>query len=221
MWTKGLQKKANKNHYTPVKYIWKQIGNLSTVTMPWLLQAFLTFGSSSFACLWLVLDSLPEQHHLPSTLRGKHHPEQCFVVLRLVQGLIVYTVIVARSKVHTKLWAMCISALLTSNKQWGWTLTLGLALGFSCSNFFAAASIDAAAPKSSVSAMTVGSSGSTHSVPEINGDRDNNFSVTVSCHSNGGTAITPQVSNTECTSQKADFSAIMAWNQWFMSQKKL
>lgn len=78
------------------------------------------------------------------------------------------------------------SALLTSNKQWGWTLTLGLALGFSCSNFFAAASIDAAAPNSSVSAMTVGSSGSTHSVPEINGDGDNNFSVTVSCHSNRG-----------------------------------
>lgn len=76
------------------------------------------------------------------------------------------------------------SALLTSKKQWGWTLTFGLALGFSCSNFFAAASIDAAAPSSSVSAMTVGSSGSTHSVPEINGDEDNNFRATVSCHSN-------------------------------------
>lgn len=44
--------------------------------------------------------------------------------------------------------------------------TLGLALGFSCSSFLAAASMDAAAPNSSVSAITVGSSGSTHSVPE-------------------------------------------------------
>lgn len=46
------------------------------------------------------------------------------------------------------------------------TCTLGLALGFSCSSFLAAASMDAAAPRSSVSAMTVGSSGSTHSDPE-------------------------------------------------------
>lgn len=45
------------------------------------------------------------------------------------------------------------------------TFTLGLALGFSCSSFLAAASMDAAAPSSSVSAMTVGSSGSTHSDP--------------------------------------------------------
>lgn len=45
-------------------------------------------------------------------------------------------------------------------------LTFGLALGLSCSSFLAAASIDAAAPSSSVSAMTVGSSGSTHSEPE-------------------------------------------------------
>lgn len=45
------------------------------------------------------------------------------------------------------------------------TLTLGLALGFSCSSFLAAASMAAAAPSSSFSAMTVGSSGSTHSVP--------------------------------------------------------
>lgn len=44
-------------------------------------------------------------------------------------------------------------------------LTLGLARGFSCSSFFAAASMAAAAPRSSFSAMTVGSSGSTHSVP--------------------------------------------------------
>ena len=43
--------------------------------------------------------------------------------------------------------------------------TLGLALGLSCSSFLAAASMDAAAPSSSVSAMTVGSSGSTHSDP--------------------------------------------------------
>ena len=47
----------------------------------------------------------------------------------------------------------------------GWIRTLGLALGLSCSSFFAAASMDAAAPSSSVSAITVGSSGSTHSVP--------------------------------------------------------
>ena len=46
------------------------------------------------------------------------------------------------------------------------TLTFGFALGFSCSNFLAAASMDAAAPSNSVSAMTVGSSGSTHSVPK-------------------------------------------------------
>lgn len=44
--------------------------------------------------------------------------------------------------------------------------TLGLALGFSCSSFLAAASMEAAAPSSSVSAMTVGSSGSTHSDPK-------------------------------------------------------
>ncbi|TNN87625.1 hypothetical protein EYF80_001972 [Liparis tanakae] len=37
--------------------------------------------------------------------------------------------------------------------------TLGLARGFSCSSFLAAASMDAAAPSSSVSAITVGSSG--------------------------------------------------------------
>lgn len=48
--------------------------------------------------------------------------------------------------------------------------TLGLALGFSCSSFLAAASMAAAAPSSSFSAMTVGSSGSTHSVPR--GDRN-------------------------------------------------
>lgn len=46
------------------------------------------------------------------------------------------------------------------------TSTLGLALGFSCSNFLAAASMDVAAPRSSVSAITVGSWGSTHSDPE-------------------------------------------------------
>lgn len=46
-------------------------------------------------------------------------------------------------------------------------LTLGLALGFSCSSFLAAASMAAAAPRSSFSAMTVGSSGSTHSVPGV------------------------------------------------------
>lgn len=44
--------------------------------------------------------------------------------------------------------------------------TLGLARGLSCSSFLAAASMDAAAPSSSVSAITVGSSGSTHSEPE-------------------------------------------------------
>ncbi len=44
-------------------------------------------------------------------------------------------------------------------------LTLGLARGLSCSSFLAAASMAAAAPSSSFSAMTVGSSGSTHSVP--------------------------------------------------------
>lgn len=43
--------------------------------------------------------------------------------------------------------------------------TFGLALGLSCSSFLAAASMDAAAPSSSVSAITVGSSGSTHSEP--------------------------------------------------------
>lgn len=52
-----------------------------------------------------------------------------------------------------------------------WTLTFGFALGFSCSNFLAAASMDAAAPSNSVSAMTVGSSGSTHSVPKISPKR--------------------------------------------------
>lgn len=46
------------------------------------------------------------------------------------------------------------------------TSTLGLALGFNCSNFLAAASMDVAAPRSSVSAITVGSWGSTHSDPE-------------------------------------------------------
>lgn len=51
------------------------------------------------------------------------------------------------------------------------TLTFGFALGFSCSNFLAAASMDAAAPSNSVSAMTVGSSGSTHSVPKISPKR--------------------------------------------------
>lgn len=49
------------------------------------------------------------------------------------------------------------------------TTTLGLALGFSCSSFLAAASMAAAAPSSSFSAMTVGSSGSTHSVPRETG----------------------------------------------------
>lgn len=44
-------------------------------------------------------------------------------------------------------------------------LTLGLVRGLSCSSFLAAASMAAAAPSSSFSAMTVGSSGSTHSVP--------------------------------------------------------
>lgn len=47
----------------------------------------------------------------------------------------------------------------------GALITLGFALGLSCSSFLAAASMDAAAPKSSFSAMTVGSSGSTHSDP--------------------------------------------------------
>lgn len=65
---------------------------------------------------------------------------------------------------HSRLWTLCFSSN-TSNHQW--TLTFGFALGFSCSNFLAAASMDAAAPSSSVSAMTVGSSGSTHSVPKI------------------------------------------------------
>lgn len=50
-------------------------------------------------------------------------------------------------------------------KREGVGMTLGLARGFSCSSFFAAASMAAAAPRSSFSAMTVGSSGSTHSVP--------------------------------------------------------
>ena len=50
-------------------------------------------------------------------------------------------------------------------KREGAGLTLGLARGFSCSSFLAAASMAAAAPRSSFSAMTVGSSGSTHSVP--------------------------------------------------------
>lgn len=45
------------------------------------------------------------------------------------------------------------------------TPTLGFARGLSCSSFLAAASMDAAAPSSSVSAITVGSSGSTHSDP--------------------------------------------------------
>ena len=47
-------------------------------------------------------------------------------------------------------------------------LTLGLVRGRSCSSFLAAASMAAAAPKSSFSAITVGSSGSTHSVPVRN-----------------------------------------------------
>lgn len=47
----------------------------------------------------------------------------------------------------------------------GQARTLGLVLGLSCSSFLAAASMAAAAPRSSFSAMTVGSSGSTHSVP--------------------------------------------------------
>lgn len=51
--------------------------------------------------------------------------------------------------------------------------TLGFALGFSCSSFLAAASIDAAAPKSSVSAMNVVSSGSTHSDPKRDSHRLN------------------------------------------------
>lgn len=51
------------------------------------------------------------------------------------------------------------------------TSTLGLALGFSCSNFLAAASMDVAAPRSSVSAITVGSWGSTHSDPEVGRSR--------------------------------------------------
>lgn len=51
------------------------------------------------------------------------------------------------------------------------TTTLGLALGLSCSSFLAAASMAAAAPSSSFSAMTVGSSGSTHSVPRKNEKR--------------------------------------------------
>lgn len=53
----------------------------------------------------------------------------------------------------------------TSGRGLACRFTLGLALGFSCSSFLAAASMDAAAPRSSVSAMTVGSSGSTHSEP--------------------------------------------------------
>lgn len=47
----------------------------------------------------------------------------------------------------------------------GWVATFGLTLGLSCSSFLAAASMEAAAPRSSVSAITVGSSGSTHSEP--------------------------------------------------------
>lgn len=62
----------------------------------------------------------------------------------------------------------------SSHQPWQWraekadngSLTFGLALGLSCSSFLAAASMDAAAPSSSVSAITVGSSGSTHSEPE-------------------------------------------------------
>lgn len=55
--------------------------------------------------------------------------------------------------------------LWDSVSQWKRLLTLGLVLGLSCSSFLAAASMAAAAPSSSFSAMTVGSSGSTHSVP--------------------------------------------------------
>ncbi len=44
-------------------------------------------------------------------------------------------------------------------------LTFGLSLGFSSASFLAAASIEAAAPSNSFSAMTFGSSGSTQSDP--------------------------------------------------------
>lgn len=44
-------------------------------------------------------------------------------------------------------------------------LTLIDFLGRRLANFFAAASIEAAAPSNSFSAITVGSSGSTHSLP--------------------------------------------------------
>lgn len=67
-------------------------------------------------------------------------------------------------------------SVMSSSSHWPWqwraekadnsSLTFGLALGLSCSSFLAAASMDAAAPSSSVSAITVGSSGSTHSEPE-------------------------------------------------------
>ena len=43
--------------------------------------------------------------------------------------------------------------------------TLAVARGLSCISFLAAASIDLAAPSNSFSAITVGSSGSTKSVP--------------------------------------------------------
>lgn len=102
------------------------------------------------------------------------------------------------NKQQVNIQATCIITLLPPKKQLGQTLTFGLALGFSCSNFFAAASIDAAAPNSSVSAMTVGSSGSTHSVPEINGKEDNNFSASKPAIQTGWFTIAFQVSNAEC-----------------------
>ena len=46
--------------------------------------------------------------------------------------------------------------------------TLAFLRGLSCDSFWAAASIDLAAVSNSLSAMTVGSSGSTQSVPDDN-----------------------------------------------------
>ena len=48
-----------------------------------------------------------------------------------------------------------------------WQPTLGRALGVSSASFLAAASIEAAAPNTSFSAMTFGSSGLTQSAPGI------------------------------------------------------
>jgi hypothetical protein len=53
-------------------------------------------------------------------------------------------------------------------KQYFTQLTFTDLLGRRLANFFAAASIEAAAPSNSFSAITVGSSGSTQSVPASN-----------------------------------------------------